>query len=162
MKPFASAVDLPRPRIEPVIGRRRHRRITGPAGAVLFLCMFLPAVKGCGEPVYPVSMPMFWHPYLYGLVLAAGAATATVRGLRYTTLAVRILAWLSIVGAALLVAYAPGIAVIELFIGACMLAAIGRRGGSERRLALTAILAGSLSLVWFGLWAAAPEALVGV
>ncbi len=161
MGPFSSAVDLPRARVELELGRRRHRRITGPAGVLLFICLFLPAVKGCNEAVYPVTMPMFWHPYLYGLVLALGAARATVRHLRYTVLALRILAWLTLLGGVLLFVVAGAIGVAELIIGASLLGAIGRSGCSERRVALTAIVVGAFSLLWFGLWAATPDALVG-
>lgn len=162
MGPSTSAVDLPRPRVEPELGRRRHRRITFPAGVLLFACLFLPAMKGCNETVYPTALPMFWHPYIYGLVLAVGAATATVRGLRYTVIALRIVAWLAIVGSAVIAAFAGIIAIAELLLGGLMLAAIGRRGVSERRVAITAIAVGALSLLWFGLWAATPDAMIGV
>jgi hypothetical protein len=155
-------VDLPRARVELELGRRRHRRITTPAGLLLFVCLFLPAVKGCSEAVYPVSMPMFWHPYLFGLVLALGSATLAVRHLRYTVLALRILAWLTIVGGVVLLVVSGPIGVAEIIIGACLLGAIGRSGCSERRVALTAITVSSFSLLWFGLWIATPDALIGV
>ena len=160
--PYTSAVDLPRARVELELGQRRHRRVTGPAGLLLFVCLFLPAVKGCSEPVYPVAMPMFWHPYLYGLVLALGTATATVRSLRHTVVALRILAWLTIVGGALLVVVVGPLGIAELLLGCALLGVIGRSGCSERRAALTAVGVGALSLLWFGLWGATPDALVGV
>jgi len=162
MGPTSSAVDLPRPRIELELGKRRHRRITGPAGLLLFVCLFLPAMRGCHETVYPMTMPMFWHPYIYGLVLALATAKLTVRHLHYTVMALRILAWLTVIGAALLIAFSGGVALVELLVGVLMLAAIGRRGCSERRVALTAIAMGTLSLLWFGLWVATPDAMVGV
>ncbi|HEY5945779.1 MAG TPA: hypothetical protein VIV40_09820 [Kofleriaceae bacterium] len=155
-------MDLPRPRVELELGRRRHRRITGPAGLLLFVCLFLPAVKGCNETVYPMSMPMFWHPYIYGLVLALATASVTVRHLHYTVLALRILAWLTVVGSAVFVVFAGGVALVELIVGALLLAAIGSRGVSERRVAVTTIAIGALSLLWFGLWVATPDAMVGV
>lgn len=162
MGPYTSAVDLPRPRIEPELGTRRHRRITGPAGLLLFVCLFLPAMRGCHETVYPVTMPMFWHPYIYGLVIALGTATVTVRHLRYTVLALRILAWLTIIGGAFLVVFAGPLGIAELIVGGCLLGAIGRSGCSERRVALTAITISSFSLLWFGLWVATPDAMIGV
>jgi hypothetical protein len=159
---YTSAVDLPRPRVELELGRRRHRRITGPSGLLLFVCLFLPALKGCNETVYPMTMPMFWHPYLYGLVLALGTVTRAVRHLHHTVTALRILAWLTIVGSALMIAFAGAVALVELVVGVLMLGAIGKRGCSERRVALTAIGIGALSLVWFGLWVATPDAMIGV
>ncbi|HEX5064421.1 MAG TPA: hypothetical protein VFV99_33830 [Kofleriaceae bacterium] len=159
---YTSAVDLPRPRVDLELGRRRHRRITGPSGLLLFVCLFLPAVKSCGEPVYPLAMPMFWHPYIYGLVLALATVRGTVRHVHYTVIALRILAWLTVVGAALLGLFAAGVALVELFVGALLLAAVGRRGTSERRVAVTTVLVGALSLLWFGLWGITPDAMLGV
>ncbi len=162
MGPYTSAVDLPRPRVELELGRRRHRHITGVSGVVLFVCLFLPAVKGCNEAVYPMTMPMLWHPYIYGLVLALATAKLTVRHLHYTVLALRIMAWLTIIGAAFLIVFASGIAFVELIVGVLLLGTIGRRGVSERRVAITAIAIGAVSLLWFGLWVVTPDALVGV
>jgi hypothetical protein len=156
------AVDLPRRRVELELGKRRHRRITGPSGVILFICLFLPAVKGCSEPVYPIAMPALIHPYVFGLVLAIGAASFTIRGMCATIRALRVLAWLTIAGSCLLAVLVPAIAIVELLLGFALLAAIGRHGYSERRVAITTILVGGLSLVWFGLWALSPDALVGV
>ena len=160
--PSTSAVDLPRPRVELELGKRRHRRFTGPFGLLLFVCLFLPAVEGCNETVYPITMPMFWHPYVYGLVLALATARVTVRHLHYTVIALRILAWLTVVGAALLALFAAGVALVELFMGALLVGAIGRRGTSERRVAVTTVLVGALSLLWFGLWGITPDAMLGI
>jgi hypothetical protein len=162
MGPYSSAVDVPRARVELELGRRRHRRITGVSGALLFVCLFLPAVQSCNESVYPLSMPMFWHPYIYGLVLALGTASLTVRHLHYTVLALRILAWLTVIGSAFLIVVAGGVALVELVVGVLLLGAIGRRGCSERRVALTTIAVAVVSLLWFGLWVVTPDAMIGV
>jgi hypothetical protein len=155
-------VDLPRARLELELGRRRHRRITGPAGLLLFVCLFLPAVKGCNEPVYPLEMPMFWHPYGYGLVFALGAASLTVRGMRATAIALRVLAWLTVAGACVLAIASPGLGIVELALGLILLAVIGTKGHSERRIAATAIVLAAVSVLWFGLWASTAGALIGV
>ncbi|NVB82836.1 MAG: hypothetical protein HOV81_30945 [Kofleriaceae bacterium] len=157
-----SAVDLPRRMLVPQVGRRRHRRITGSAGLLLFVCLFLPAVKGCHETVYPMSMPLVIHPYVYGIVFAFGARTLTVRGIRHTIEALRVLAYLTLAFGVGLVALRPGTGVLELVAGSALLALIGRRGYSERRAALTAIAIGMLSLLWFGLLASTAVAMVGV
>jgi len=156
------AVDVPRARVELELPRRKHRRITGPSGLLLFVSLFLPAVKGCSAPVYPLTMPELAHPYLFGLVLALGAGAFTVRGLRNTVRALRGLAWLTIVGASALALFIPELGFVELILGFGLLAAIGRRGYSEARAAITTIVVGALSLIWFGLWALSPDALIGV
>jgi len=156
------AVDTPRRRIEPEVGPRRHRRILGPSGLLLFICLFLPAVKGCSEPVYPVTMPMFVHPYVFGIVFAVGASSFTLRGLRRTILALRVVVWLTIAGSCVLAVMIPGIGFVEFVVGLGLLAAVGRRGYSEKRAAITAIVVGTCSVLWFGFWATTPDALVGV
>jgi hypothetical protein len=162
VSPGAGAIDLPRRRVDPELGRRRHRRVTGLSGLLLFVCMFLPAVKGCSAPVYPITMPMLVHPYLFGIVFALGAATFTVRGLRRTIIALRVLAWLTIAGSCVLAIVIPSIAFIEFVLGLALLAAVGRHGYEEKRAALTTILVGAVSFLWFGMWALTPDALVGV
>lgn len=156
------AVDLPRRRVDLEVGRRLHRRITGPSGLLLFICMFLPAVKGCDAPVYPITMPMFIHPYVFGVIVMLGAATLTVRGLRHTITAMRVLAWLTIAGSCVLAILVRSIAFVEFALGLGLLAAVGRHGFSEKRAALTTIVVASASLLWFGLWAVTADALIGV
>lgn len=158
----ASAVDLPRPRVELQLGRRRHRWLTGPAGLALFACMFLPAVKGCGSPVYPIETPMFLPPYLYGLAFGAAGMTITVRGMRHAIRGLRVVTFAAIAISAVTLLLAPPVGVVELFAAICVLAIIGWAGHSERRAAIAAVIVGALSTLWFGLWSATAEALVGV
>jgi hypothetical protein len=158
----SGAVDLPRRVLAPQVGRRRHRRITGPAGVLLFVCLFLPAVKGCHGSVYPISMPLVIHPYIYGVVFALGAGTLTIRGMRKMIDALRVLAYLTIAFGVVLVPLRPGTGLLELAAGGSLLALIGRAGYSERRAALTAIVIGMLSLLWFGLLASTAAAMVGI
>jgi hypothetical protein len=144
------------------LGRRRHRRMTLPAGLLLFICLFLPAVDGCGQPVYPIETPYFWHPYLYGGAVAIAALAATVRGVRMATLGLRILAWFAVAGGCLMTTFSVGFGAVETVLGGALLAIIGTRGGSEKRIAVTAIVMSVLSLLWFGLWAGSAGALIGV
>ena len=155
------AVEPPKRRVEPMLGKRSHRRITGVSGAVLFACMFLPAVKGCSEPVYPIEMPIFLHPYLYGLVFAIGAGTLSARGLKLTIHLLRGLSFIALAGGTLLVMMYPPLGIVEMLVACALLAAIGLSGYSERRVATTAIVVGAGSLLWFGFWVVSPDALVG-
>ena len=75
LEPVADATPLSRT----VVTRqhRRHRLLTLPSGWVLFVCLFLPAMKLCdsGDPFPMVMVPFLWPPYLVGLVVALAAAT---------------------------------------------------------------------------------------
>jgi hypothetical protein len=154
-------VDVPRAHVLEV-GHRRHRRITAPSGLLLFACMFLPAVNSCGTSVYPTDMPYFWHPYVYGLVLALASGALTAHSVRLAVRAVRALAWLAIAGGVGLLLVSTGLGSVELGLGAILLAAIGIRGHAERRLAISGIVVSVLCLLWFGLWSGSKDALVGV
>lgn len=157
-----SAIELPKARVVPELGRRRHRRITGPAGAILFACMFLPAVKGCEAPVYPIEAPMFLPPYLFGLAFAVAAGVWTARGMRHAIRGLRAVTVLAILGSAVTMLLVPPVGVVELFAGVAVLAAIGWSGYSERRAAIAALVVGTLCTLWFGLWASTRDAMIGV
>ena len=147
----------------PVAGTRRHRSVVGTAGILLFVCMFLPAMKGCGSaPVLPLDVPPFLPPYVFGLVFAAIALTRSARSLVAGVIVVRFLA--TVVGFAGFVVFlvAPSVGIVELTVGLVLLSAIGLSGVSELRLAATTVMVGALSIVWFGMWTASADALYGV
>lgn len=66
-----------------LVAPRRHRFLTIPSGALLALCLFLPATQACSEPVYPYSVPFAWPPHLLGLL----AVIAALRPLRQAGIA---------------------------------------------------------------------------
>lgn len=129
---------------------------------VLFACLFLPAVKGCDAPVYPVQTPMFLPPYLYGLAFSLAAMTITVRGMRHAIRGLRAVTFAALACSAVTLLLAPPIGVALLFASVTMLAILGWSGHSERRAAFTALAVSVLCTLWFGLWSATEEAMIGV
>jgi hypothetical protein len=156
------AVEPPVVGAAPGGGMRLHRRLTGLSGILLFVCMVLPAVKSCGQPVTPLEVPPFLPPYLYGLVLALIAMSRTSRGLAYGATALRVLAALIVLGSVVLVVIAPEIGVVELLIGVVLQVTIGVSRTTELRVVATGILVSLGSILWFGMWSVTSDALIGV
>jgi hypothetical protein len=155
------AVEAPTP-MRPCIARK-HRPLTFIAGLVLFVCMFLPASKGCGEPVVPVDMPLpIWTPYIYGLAFAIVACARTAVGIAGATIVLRVLAWMVTVSGVAMLGVAVAIGVVEIVIGLVLLATIGWRRTSEARLAVTGIVMAAINVTWFAWWTLTPVALVGM
>jgi hypothetical protein len=158
------AVEPPPARVELELGRRRHRRITGASGLLLFLCVGLPLVRGCDDAraIYPFELPMFVPPYLYGLAFACAAAATTTRGLRTAIGALRALTVGAFAASGLIFVARPALGAIAAVASTLMLAAIGWSGHAEKRVAAGAILLGAAGTLWFGLCATSGDALSGV
>ncbi len=159
--PIARAIEPPD--VRPYADLRRHRPLTGTAGILLFICMFLPALRGCGDTtVVPLELPPFLPPYLYGLVFAFAALARSQRAVMAGVIALRVLATLVTCAGFVVFLVAPAVGIVELFLGIVLVAAIGGRGYAEQRMALTAVIMGAVCTLWFGLWSLTTSALLGV
>jgi uncharacterized membrane protein (DUF4010 family) len=78
-----------------------------------------------------------------------------IRGLRAVT-------FVALTGSAVTLLLAPPVGVVELFASIMVLAILGWSGHSERRAAFAALAVGVLCTLWFGLWSATEEAMIGV
>jgi hypothetical protein len=165
LQPGATAVDPP---VGPVLRRiapgtriRRHRRVTAVSGAVLFACMFLPAVDACG-PVVPYQLPPVLPPYAFGLVFALIAISQTPRALRRGIAALRGVAIGVAIAGAAITAIVPEIGVPELALGGVVLALLASSRAGEPRIAAAAIVVALVSMLWFAVWCLDDSALIGV
>ena len=137
---------------------RRHRRLTGLSGILLFACLFLPAIDACGA-VQPYELPPLAPPYLYGLVFAPAR---TPRGLAHGIVALRVLAVLVVVSGVLVAAIVPEVGLPEVAVGIVLLLIVGLARTSEPRVAASAIAVALVSALWFSVWCLDDSALLGV
>lgn len=160
---FATARAVELPDVRPFATRRRHRPVTGTAGILLFVCMFLPALRGCGtSQVVPLELPPFLPPYLYGLVFAIAVHARTQRAVIASIFALRLLGTLVALAGFTVFLVAPAVGIVELAVGMVLIVAASGRGFSEHRMALTAVILGCVCTLWFGMWCLLPSALLGV
>lgn len=157
-----AAVEPPVRRVAPALRARRHRGLTGLSGVLLFACMFLPAVKGCHEPVMPYEVPPFLPPYLYGLVFALIAVSRTQRGLERGYAALRVLGAAVVLGSVALIVITPELGVIELLIGTVLLVTVAPSGAAEVRIAACGLEVAAVCILWFGGWWMSDDALLGI
>ncbi|MCE9577757.1 MAG: hypothetical protein K8W52_31780 [Deltaproteobacteria bacterium] len=135
--------------------RRSRRLFALPSGIVLVVAIFLPVVKVCGDPAYPIQVPFVWGPYVLGGLVIAMALAGTARGLRglvITAQAIVALQWGGF-----------GLAMFQDVSGApwglLLLAAVvafwygTRRGDREQGAANAVIGIGLVCLPWFALFA---------
>jgi hypothetical protein len=143
---------------------RRQRFLVLPPGLVLALCIFLPALRVCGKPTYPIAMPPFWSPYLLGVVVAILAASRTRAGLRGGLAAAQIVMGLTGFGWAAMALWAGpdaapwGVVMVAAAVGFLVLA---RRGSLEQRAARVVIAIGVVCTPWFALLASDHDAMIG-
>jgi len=155
-------VELPVRPLIPTGRTRQARPLVGLSGLMLFVCMFLPAVRGCDAPMTPLEVPPFLPPYLYGGVFAMLAVWRTARGLGLGVALLRALSLIVVLGSIVVIVLAPPIGAVELLLGCALLAIVGLVGSSEARIAVAGVAVGLICVVWFGFWMMTPEALIGV
>lgn len=152
-------------------GPLRQSKWTIAPGLVLFICLFLPAVKACDSTVYPIMVPLCYGPYLLGLLAAVIAWRGTARAR-----VARLVVWLLmvvhfVVGPMVMVLdallaprsftlleFAGSIAVLTLswFI-------VGRWHREDYQATLRALFIGSAaSAIWFGMIVVDDDGLFGV
>ena len=142
---------------------RRARGLALPTGVVLALCIFLPALRVCGSPTYPITMPPFWSPYLLGVGIAWLAGARTLRGAAAALVFVKALIVLTAVGWGVVAASSmEGLPIGLAFfaIGALFLA-VTRRGPIEERAARATIGAAVICTAWFATLAFDPDGMWG-
>ena len=164
MGEFASAVELPRRFGGTGLPRRRHRPISGASGVVLAACFFLPMMRGCEHHAASIELPRLWVPHVYGVVFALLGLARSRRALATGAAVLRVLGWMVLVGGAAMMAAAPPAGVVEVVLGLFLVAAMRSSSTwtTEPRMAATAALVGAVSAMWFALWAATPDAMIGV
>lgn len=150
-----------------LLPRRRHRWLTAPSGVVIFICLFLPAVRICGSPTYPYEAFGVQTPYVLGLLAAVVAVVRRPRALAGVVLAMRILIWVTAVGwaIALVVIGIDEGEVVPILVWvpvSAVLVWIFGRGPRDERAAVRATLGSAIACaVWFGLFVFDPGAMYG-
>ncbi len=141
---------------------RRRRPLTGISGLVLFVCMFVPAWRGCNhEAIIPIQIPFVIPPYLLGLGFAI-AALRVKGGLKGPTIYLRVVLILFLVECLIAFAEEPNFGVVLLLAPTLMLGILGFKRYSDRRIAGASIICGIGSAIWFGLFCGDHDTLIGV
>jgi hypothetical protein len=164
--PASFPVELDPPPPPP---RRRHRAVTAPSGFLLFVCLFLPAIRVCGEQDYAYEYWPLATPYVLGLLVGILALVPHHRARRGLIVAIRALLIVTVVGWVVVLgiqAVAEGTAWVQLLVwvavSSVLVALFGLRGSNERAATRVALATAILGIVWFGLWCLDPDALFGI
>ncbi len=164
-----------RPELDQPVRGRSRRRLALPGGVLLFLAMFLPATRVCGERAVTglelLRFPPLALPYVIGVVVALAVLAPRVRGLRSAGIALQVLGVLAMIGFGLL-AHAglaannpapAGVATMAWWAAAIALRpALSSRTTWERRVARTLAVIGLGCALWFAIFLAIdPDVLYG-
>lgn len=143
--------------------RRSRRLFALPSGVVMVLAIFMPVVKVCGNPTYPIQMPLVWGPYVLGGLVIAMALADRARGLRMLVIMAQIVIALQWGGFGILMfdetTNAPwGLLLLAAVLGFWLFT---RRGAPEARAANAVIASGLACVPWFALFAFDKDGLWG-
>lgn len=152
---------------EPALARAVRRLLALPA-SVLLVCLFLPAVKVCDDPVMPAEFPFVWAPYVGGIALVIMALTGKMGGRRAAVVVLAALwlltAGLFVTGALANVSPDGALVLSLLWIGGVVWGCIrlGKRRWGWRGAAAFAVAHGGLATLWSMVLLADPTHLYGV
>jgi hypothetical protein len=142
---------------------RRARGLALPAGVVLALCIFLPALRVCGSPTYPIAVPPFWSPYVLGVGVAWLAGARSLRGAAAALVFVKVVMLLTVVGWGVVAsASLDGLPFgLAFFAIGALFFAVTHGGPVEERAARATIATGVLCTAWFAMIAFDPDGMIG-
>lgn len=150
---------------EPV--RVRRQPLLAVPGWLLFVCLFLPTLRVCGDPTMPVQFPPSYAVYL-GAAMIAISATATLLATRQRVFTIWIALW-SITALGIVAAIigseveAAGLVAAVVFFGfqIWMLMALWRVSWSPRAIAIGCTLHAVAAVIWNSLLSFDPDGMFG-
>ncbi len=147
------------------------RSFTAIPGVVLIVCLFLPAMRVCGDPTAPITFPPCYVAYLGGVGVVVMALARGRRMLKFGAALPPTLAVLTVGGCLMChKATAPVVAIATLWFAVMVPWSIARRMPSDRAVAFIALMQGLGSTAWAtllvtdkdGLWGASVTLVAGI
>jgi hypothetical protein len=147
--------------------RMRRQPLLAIPGWLLFVCLVLPTLRVCGDPMVPLQFPPSYAVYLGGAVIAISATSLFLRT-RQRAFTIGITLW-SITALAILAAIihsgmeAAGVVAAILFFAfqIWMVMALWRVRWSSRAMAIGYTIHGVAAVIWNCLLAFDPDAMFG-
>ncbi len=148
-------------------GRVRRQPLLAVPGWLLFVCLFLPTLRVCGDPMMPLQFPPSYAVYLGGLVVALIAGARVIRT-RQVALTVLLTMWTLTVltclalwaGAKVLIA---GVVIGSVFlvVQVLLVRAMIRTTWSERGIAIGCFCHALIATAWCALLVSDPDRMWG-
>lgn len=148
---------------------RRRRPLIAGSGLLLFVCLFLPTLRVCNEPMAPYEFPLDYHVYLGSALLAVMALVRSVRAAR-VLYALWYAGWLATLTAIIAIILSElggeNAALILVLMGIVFTVHLGiafyRAGYNERGMWIGGIVHGVIALCWYILLGDGSDRLWGV